>query len=802
MKTRRAALVTGCIATALLAGCGGGSSESGSSADTLAAPNFRAYALAHQALQPSSAASAAAGTPAQQQEIARISRDWAVDALAGDGSSVSGNQLAVPALHFALAYAVQDAAAGDTLAGLQQVLPAVSGSAVRAGLVQGLMREISAPAEQVFAPTFVQAATFSMHPGTWAQLSLMPLSASEAAGSPGLKLTITDQARASTAWTAATTFTATQRAPSGSTGRIISFVRVQGSVVGLDAPGYQAQALALPDGAWLVKLVPDAALATWGATGLKAALADVTSALATKHASAGEMVVPDMVINAVAGPPLFSDAAKTNLRGLSGQAGIYAQAAGAGALSINAQGMTYAVSQSADFIDRPLSRQSAGGPSRVAVASSTAAPLPDCPASSADVRPMYMAVLHKSGKLSLLARKASFDGPDCNSGSFAAYVQARLAQAVPSAAPLSVAQAAEVATLSRTRAVQDMDRSVSGYSYNSLTVPPLYFALGPVVQAAAHGDTLAALQAALPTVATDAVRAGLLKGLKRQVSARSDWTFAPAFLRVLTFEDQPDTWASLSLLPVPASQLSSDANTRMVITDTSEARWPWAQASPARARWDGGDFGRVDVPMLRVRGPVLRHSAAGYTAAGLPLQGGAWLIKIEPDDAYLGVWGAAGLGAALADVATAIAARPATAATDVADVMLPVMGVGNDSMDNSREMGAAMDEVNSDLRGMDVGGNYLKPPQSSGLLSIGGDALSFNASQSASFVFSPLNRFGPGYGAGSTRVNLVGQEGIRIGPLPPYPTDVLRRFYLAVMQPSGNIVVLTRMASFSGTRCQ
>ena len=259
MKTRRAALVTGCIATALLAGCGGGSSESGSSADTLAAPNFRAYALAHQALQPSSAASAAAGTPAQQQEIARISRDWAVDALAGDGSSVSGNQLAVPALHFALAYAVQDAAAGDTLAGLQQVLPAVSGSAVRAGLVQGLTREISAPAEQVFAPTFVQAATFSMHPGTWAQLSLMPLSASEAAGSPGLKLTITDQARASTAWTAATTFTATQRAPSGSTGRIISFVRVQGSVVGLDAPGYQAQALALPDGAWLVKLVPDAA---------------------------------------------------------------------------------------------------------------------------------------------------------------------------------------------------------------------------------------------------------------------------------------------------------------------------------------------------------------------------------------------------------------------------------------------------------------------------------------------------------------------------------------------------------------
>ena len=205
--------------------------------------------------------------------------------------------------------------------------------------------------------------------------------------------------------------------------------------------------------------------------------------------------------------------------------------------------------------------------------------------------------------------------------------------------------------------------------------------------------------------------------------------------------------------------------------------------------------------MLRVRGPVLRHSAAGYTAAGLPLQGGAWLIKIEPDDAYLGVWGAAGLGAALADVATAIAARPATAATEVADVMLPLMGVGNDSMDNSTGMSAAMDEVNSDLRGMDSGGSYLKPPQSSGLLSISADALSFNASQSARFVFSPLNRFGPGYyGVQSTLVNLGG--GISIGPLPPCPTDVLRRFYLAMMQPSGNIVVLARMASFSGPRCQ
>ena len=102
---------------------------------------------------------------------------------------------------------------------------------------------------------------------------------------------------------------------------------------------------------------------------------------------------------------------------------------------------------------------------------------------------------------------------------------------------------------------------------------------------------------------------------------------------------------------------------------------------------------------------------------------------------------------------------------------------------------------------MDVGGSYLKPPQSSGLLSISAEALSFNASQSASFVFSPLNRFGPGYYGLESRLVNFG-AGISIGPLPPCPTDVLRRFYLAVMQPSGNIVVLARMASFSGSRCQ
>jgi hypothetical protein len=59
-----------------------------------------------------------------------------------------------------------------------------------------------------------------------------------------------------------------------------------------------------------------------------------------------------------------------------------------------------------------------------------------------------------------------------------------------------------------------------------------------------------------------------------------------------------------------------------------------------------------------------------------------------------------------------------------------------------------------------------------------------------------LNTYGPGYSYGSvgTRVDF----GL---PLCPTATIDLRPFFLALLQPSGNIALLARMSSFSGTYC-
>ncbi len=73
----------------------------------------------------------------------------------------------------------------------------------------------------------------------------------------------------------------------------------------------------------------------------------------------------------------------------------------------------------------------------------------------------------------------------------------------------------------------------------------------------------------------------------------------------------------------------------------------------------------------------------------------------------------------------------------------------------------------------------------------------YRGSQGVEFIFSPLNTHGPGYSYGGVVGTVVNFE----LPLCPTATINLRPFFLALLQPSGNIALLARLSSFSGTHC-
>lgn len=390
---------------------------------------------------------------------------------------------------------------------------------------------------------------------------------------------------------------------------------------------------------------------------------------------------------------------------------------------------------------------------------------------------------------------------------FGAYVQssqvvATGAAGAVAAAPLTAADAAEVGQRSRDWAVTTLAGPGLRLDTNGMAVPPLYFALTHAVGHAARGDTLVALRAQVGQPSSANVEAGLMQGVSRVVSAPPDAVLSGQFMNAISMVNHPGTLQALELQALSAAASSAERNLRLSIRDSISRRWLWPQVQAFNGTF-ADDLGqRSIVSMLRVSGPVLQRAAAGYGAVGLPLLDGTWLIKITPE-AAMTAWGAAGLDAALAEVAVTIAAQPATAAT-AGEVVLPASnafyGAG---LDDRRGMTLAMDKVNANLQGLDGGGSFLDAPAGSASLSLAVDGMTYSASQRARFEFNPLNVFGPSYGVEVTTGNLVFSGGVSLWPPPcPSVTADLRPSYLAVMHANGSIAMLTRLARFDGQACQ
>lgn len=360
------------------------------------------------------------------------------------------------------------------------------------------------------------------------------------------------------------------------------------------------------------------------------------------------------------------------------------------------------------------------------------------------------------------------------------------------AAELSATERAEVQRRSREWATGSLLGTPA--TSNGLTVPPLYFGLAFTLEAAAQGDTLLSLRSALPATSSPAVSAALQQGLQRTLRAGETTILATSFFNSVTAAGRPGTFGQLMLLPLTAARLQQEPNLRAAISDQVSGTVSWPQVAAHRATWAPPAGGLLDVAMLRIQGPTRGLNGGGWNGAAMALGGGQWLVRIEPT-AALASWGAAELNASLASAAEALSQPGATAE---ATWELPEMRFASTTeLNDRRGMVLAQDKVNANLRGLDGGGSYAVPSSGSASMGLSPAGFRYDGSQSVEFIFSPLNIYGPGYcSAGSVFTNFNFEL-----PLCPAATINLRPFFLALLQPSGNIALLARLSSFSGTAC-
>lgn len=403
------ALLALCVVGLGMVACGSGNEEAAAEADRTKATTFGAYAATWAASAPPSMR---ALSDADRAEIAQRSREWASAAITAAAIGPTDNVMTAPGLYFARLQLVYSAAAGDTLSQLQTDLNLPTRPVVWAGLMQGVLRGISAAPETVVTGTFMQAATLVDHPGRLAALSLNEVSAAALALEPSLRLEVSDSLSGQNwSWPSAGKFTAPYTDAAGRRS-LLTLVRVQGAVSSVDGAGYLAKTLALPGQARLVRITPLDPINTWNAARLSAAVAE-TAALAPP-AEAGELVLLDGTQGAGVGMDderglsLAMNSVDANFQGLDGTGGTYLRLGSISASAfVDDKELRLGGNQGLQFIYSPLDRNGGG-----VVVIETPDPQ-DCSAAAADIAPYFLALLRDDGSVAFLARMATLQGAPC-----------------------------------------------------------------------------------------------------------------------------------------------------------------------------------------------------------------------------------------------------------------------------------------------------------------------------------------------------------------------------------------------------
>ena len=353
----------------------------------------------------------------------------------------------------------------------------------------------------------------------------------------------------------------------------------------------------------------------------------------------------------------------------------------------------------------------------------------------------------------------------------------------------------------------------------AIVFPALQAARMDVLRAASAGDTLAEVQAAVPTAASLEATRSLLGGLSRQIWASASATFARSFLASTEISGAPASgWQANTVLdwssPLaalaefgPTSDLSLVPQTRMVIGQRFDLQSVSnAQALGFEGLGESAQDGWYIAMMVAFEGPGGSVNVDGYSATATWVGEHLWVSLRPPGNkplleglapstlsaALLAVWSAYPSPQGL--VTRSRQVWPQLTASLVDRGKLPVGIV------------LPYNPVSANLGGLDGGGTYLTETARAAALSIDTGGLRASGAQTMAFTFSAENMFSNSYGYGVITL----QPNVQITPsvfLTPCPRAVpdWRGAYLALIDRAGRLLLLATLPKPTGavalTRC-
>ncbi len=388
----------------------------------------------------------------------------------------------------------------------------------------------------------------------------------------------------------------------------------------------------------------------------------------------------------------------------------------------------------------------------------------------------------------------------------------------------SAAEQAAIFELSRSRAVARLQAAgaIRNLSQSNLTVvPPLMQSYVDLLASAARGQTLAELRALYPAAPSPAVAAALTQGVQRQLWSVRGVGLATGFLsgtdmlgpwpalaswrgQELASWADPALRAGLAQLQPSLGSLSvyNPSTTRLVVADGYSERTTWPVSETLAGVFETG-YGRQVVALQRLSVSARRFDSAAYVAHAATV-GGRTLLTLQPRAGSFRSFLTSGLDAALSEAVNTLT-RPGAPGWGPGEMLLPVTESSDPGfVSMTSGLNLATNEINADLRGLDGGGSFAQPRDTSTQLALTSHGLTLQSAHTTAFVYSPKNLFGGGTaGTGSGPSGVVGSSvGDGFKPACPRSTPDLRNFALVVLNDQRRVTSLSAISYLSGDACQ
>lgn len=425
---RPIALAVLAAVAALLSACGGGGGDEAKTATPTAPTEAAAvsYATYVQSLTADASGAAQPLSASERAELARLSREWAaaqLGAVADDGK----NPFVLPPLHFARLQAVGAAAQGSTLSELQPAYPVPASGRIAAALLRDVTRTVDASPQLLVKPAFLDALAARQQPGMLAGIRFEQLSAGAQAAEPDLRLRVSGEQNWSGSWVRATPFNGVFESAPGMRSRM-PMIRIEAPLLHENLGDVELDALALPQGRWLLRLTPtQRPVAQWRAADIDASLARAGAAVAARNPqtlAAGVLALPRGMSFAAAGLDDLrglgeaSDKVRADLRGLDGRGGTYAGfGAGKASLTLDETGLALRGGSTTSFIYSPqnvVGNADFGAYFGGMLLNNYDGFLgTDAGCGATDLKPALLAIVDADGRIDMLARIDRRNFADC-----------------------------------------------------------------------------------------------------------------------------------------------------------------------------------------------------------------------------------------------------------------------------------------------------------------------------------------------------------------------------------------------------